>query len=316
MKEKIIPTESLLQHYRRTGYDIPSALLHESGKAHFNVRKALTTTVKTPFNRRDYFKICLGYIDTKGSGTLLYNEQEMPLDQNCLIFTNPSVATSIEINRPYDRLYCLFNAPFIEGSIPPDIQRACPLFNASLMPVVLLTKKETQRINTYFTQMQALQESDYPFKWDMIRNLLQLLIHEGIRLQQKSETPVAIAAVTRDRLANEFFTLLNQQFPVDSPESPLKLLTPAWFADQLHVHVNHLNSVVKKHANKTTREIIHNRVIAEAKTLLRNTNWNISEIAYALGFEYPSHFNKYFKQSTNQSPLEFCLNKKPAAPRK
>lgn len=316
MKEKIIPTESLLQLYKRTGHDIPSELLHKSGKAHFNVREALTATLKTPFNRRDYFKICLSYTATKGSGTLLYHEQEIPLNQYCLIFTNPSVPTSIEINIPYDRFYCLFNAPFIEGCIPPDIRHACPLFNPSLMPVILLTKKEIQRLSIYFTQMQALQESDYPFKWDMIRNLLQLLIHEGIRLQQKSETPVALASAIRDRLANEFFVLLNQQFPVDSPEAPLKLLTPAYFADQLHVHVNHLNSVVKKYTNKTTREIIHDRVISEAKTLLRNTDWNISEIAYALGFEYPSHFNKYFKQSTHQSPLEFCLNRKTPASRK
>jgi AraC-like DNA-binding protein len=51
-------------------------------------------------------------------------------------------------------------------------------------------------------------------------------------------------------------------------------------------------------------------VNAEAKTLLRNTNWNIAEIAYALGFEYPSHFNKYFKQFTTQTPLEFRMGRK------
>jgi AraC-like DNA-binding protein len=86
------------------------------------------------------------------------------------------------------------------------------------------------------------------------------------------------------------------------------LLTPAHFADLLHVHVNHLNSVVKKYSGKTTREIIHERIVAEAKTLLRNTNWNIAEIAYALGFEYPSHFNKYFKQFAVVTPVEFRLN--------
>jgi AraC-like DNA-binding protein len=131
---------------------------------------------------------------------------------------------------------------------------------------------------------------------------LQLLIHEGIRLQQKQ---LSQPVIVRDRLANAFFSLLNQQFPVDSPENSLKLLTPAHFADQLHVHVNHLNSVVKKHSGKSTRNIIHERIVAEAKALLRNTNWNIAEIAYALGFEYPSHFNKYFKQFSSVTPMEF-----------
>lgn len=305
MADNIIPTESLVQFYKRNGQDIPSGL--ESGKAHFNVREALTVTRKTPFNRRDYYKICMSQTPVKGSGTLLYNDQEIPIHQCCLIFNNPAVPASIEINIPFNRFYCLFNAPFIEGAIPADVQYACPLFNPSLMPVIPITKEDRQRISTYFTQMQTLQDSDYPYKWDMIRHLLQLVIHEGIRLQQNQQIP---ATMVRDRLVNDFFTLLNQQFPVDSPESPLKLLTPAHFAGLLHVHVNHLNSVVKKHTHKTTREIIHERVITEAKTLLRNTHWNISEIAYALGFEYPSHFNKYFKQVTARTPLEFRMEKK------
>ncbi|MGN7819455.1 helix-turn-helix domain-containing protein [Chitinophaga sp. 22536] len=310
MADKLIPTESLVQFYARTGQDIPSELLRDYGKAYFNVRETFTATRKTPFNRRDYFKICMSQTPAKASGILLYNDQEIPLNQCCLIFTNPAVATSIEVNIPFNRFYCLFNTPFIEGCIPADVQYASPLFNPSLMPVIPITKEDRQRISTYFTQMQMLQDSDYPLKWDMIRHLLQLVIHEGIRLQKSRETP---AATGRDRLVKDFLALLNQQFPVDSPEAPLKLLTPAHFAGLLHVHVNHLNSVVKKHTNKTTREIIHERVITEARTLLRNTNWNISEIAYALGFEYPSHFNKYFKQFTSQTPLEFRIGTKTAA---
>lgn len=310
MTDKLIPTESLVQFYKRTGQDVPAELLHKADTAHFNVRENVTPTRKTPFNRRDYFKICLSMGLGKGNGVLQYHDQEIQLSQCCLIFTNPSVPTSIEVNTPFNRYYCLFNAPFIEGHIPPDIQYACALFNPSLPPVVLITREERERLSIYFKQMQVLQATDYPFKWDMIRNLLQLLIHEGIRIHQERQAPPTIV---RDRLVNDFFALLNQQFPVDSPEMPLKLLTPAVFADLLHVHVNHLNSVVKKHTNRTTRDIIHERVIAEAKTLLRNTNWNIAEIAYALGFEYPSHFNKYFKQNTAQTPLEFRAGRKTAA---
>jgi AraC family transcriptional activator of pobA len=309
MPDKLIPTESLLQFYKRTGNDIPpDLLLDKPGNGHFNVKQAASLTKKTPFNRRDYFKICLSNVTGQGTGVLQYNDQEIQLDQPTLIFTNPSVPVSIEITSgPVTRQYCLFNAPFIEGQIPPDIQYACALFNPVLHPVIKLTNQERDRLSLYFTEMESLMATDYSFKWDMIRNLLQLLIHEGIRLQQNQ---FAEPAIVRDRLVNDFFTLLNQQFPVDSPEMPLKLLTPARFADLLHVHVNHLNFVVKKHTGKTTRAIIHERVITEAKTLLRNTNWNIAEIAYALGFEYPSHFNKYFKQLASVTPLEFRAGRK------
>jgi AraC family transcriptional activator of pobA len=304
--DKIIPTESLIQFYERTGQQIPKGLLPISaGAGHCNVRLTTIPTRKTPFNRRDYFKICLSSGTGVGKGTLVYNDQEIQLHRPCIIFTNPSVPTSIEINyASVSRYGCIFNKQFIEGQIPPDVQYASPLFNASLYPVITLTEAECDRLNGYFGEMQLLQESDYPYKWEMVRNMLQLLIHEGIRLQQ---TQLAQPVVVRDRLVNAFFSLLNQQFPVDSPENSLKLLTPAHFADQLHVHVNHLNSVVKKHSGKSTRTIIHERIVTEAKALLRNTNWNIAEIAYALGFEYPSHFNKYFKQFSAVTPVEFRL---------
>lgn len=308
---KIIPTESIVQFYKRVGLEVPQDLLFDkTGRGHFLVRRNTTPTRKTPFNRRDYFKICLSSGADKGKGMLTYNDQEIPIEQPCLIFTNPTVPASIEINsKLVDRYYSLFDSRFIEGHIPPDVQFACALFNPSLHPVILLTEEERKRLTVYFTQMQLLVATDYPFKWDMIRNLLQLLIHEGIRLQQQQ---FAQNALVRDRLVNEFFVMLNQQFPIDSPEIPLKLLSPAHFADLLHVHVNHLNSVVKKHTGKTTSAIIHERVIAEAKTLLRNTNWNISEIAYALGFAYPSHFNKYFKQFAGLAPMEFRAGRKAA----
>ncbi len=303
--DKKIPTESLLDYYERTGHPITKdhlPITSESG--HFNVRSTNVCCRKTPYNRRDYYKICLMTSSSCGSGTLVYEDREIPLGQSCVVFTNPSVPAYFEITK-MNRYSSIFNKQFIEGQIPPDVQYASPLFNANLFPVVVLTDEELERFNGYFEQMKQLQESDYSYKWDMIRNILQLSIHEGIRLQQQQAVQ---AGVVRDRLVNSFFSLLNQQFPVDSPDNSIKLLTPAHFADLLHVHVNHLNSVIKKNTGKSTRVIIHERIVTEAKALLRNTSWNVAEIAYALGFEYPSHFNKYFKQFTSVTPMEFRQN--------
>src|SRR5438132_3461938 len=96
--DKRIPTESLLQFYKRTGHEIPSDLLQVSlGKGHFNVKSTQLFARKSPFNRRDYFKICLSSGTGSGSGMLVYNDQKIPLNQPCLIFTNPSVPASTEI---------------------------------------------------------------------------------------------------------------------------------------------------------------------------------------------------------------------------
>jgi AraC-like DNA-binding protein len=303
-----IKIETLREFYQRTNQPVPFDLGDEgSTTGHFNVQYSTTTARKSPYNRRDYFKICLSEGNTQGKSLLHYHKDEIVLDSPCLIFTNPSVPASIENScNSINRYYCLFNNRFIEGAIRPDIQYSCALFNPTLQPVIKLDEQERSRLTLYFMQMEAIMATDYAYKWEAIRNLLLLLIHEGIRLQQ---VRLSQPALINDRVVNGFFNLLNQQFPVVSAEHSLKLLTPADFAQQLHVHVNHLNSMVKKHTGKTTRALIHERVITEAKTLLRHTDWNVSEIAYALGFEYPSHFNKYFRQATSLSPLDYRANK-------
>jgi len=77
------------------------------------------------------------------------------------------------------------------------------------------------------------------------------------------------------------------------------------YADRLSVHVNHLNKVLKEQTGKTTTDLIRSRMIQEAKILLRQTDWTISEIAYSLGFEEVAHFSNYFKKQTASTPLAF-----------
>jgi AraC family transcriptional activator of pobA len=73
----------------------------------------------------------------------------------------------------------------------------------------------------------------------------------------------------------------------------------------LSVHVNHLNKVLKDVTGHTTTEIISNRVVQEAKLLLKQTNWNIAEISYMLGYDDLSHFSNFFKKQTSFTPAAF-----------
>jgi len=82
------------------------------------------------------------------------------------------------------------------------------------------------------------------------------------------------------------------------------LRTAKDYAERLAVHSNHLNKVLKESTGKTTTEHISSRLIQEAKILLRQTDMNISEIAYSLGFEQLSHFSSFFKKQTSLTPIE------------
>ncbi|RYY52442.1 MAG: AraC family transcriptional regulator, partial [Chitinophagaceae bacterium] len=71
------------------------------------------------------------------------------------------------------------------------------------------------------------------------------------------------------------------------------------------IHVNHLNKVLKENVGKTTTDLISSRVTQEAKILLKQTDWNVSEIAYSLGFEEVAHFSNFFRKQTSLSPVAF-----------
>jgi AraC family transcriptional activator of pobA len=289
--------ETLQQFYRRTNQEIPADLLLSNTASHINVKQRCYLSKATPYNRRDYYKVCL----IIGDGIRTDADTETIIKGSALIFSNPGVPSAYRAtSEDQSGFFCLFNDMFLQNSIRQDIKYQNALFNKDVEPVVHLNTEQTEKFARLFTDMEGLLTCDYVYKHDMIRNILQVIILEAIRIQR----PV-IANGIQDRLISRFFSLLDQQFPVDSPENPLQLTTPASYADLLNVHVNHLNTVVKRAMGKTTSDIIHERIITEAKTLLLNTDWDAAEIAYSLGFQYPSHFNKYFKQHTLTTPLLF-----------
>ncbi|WP_311136810.1 helix-turn-helix domain-containing protein [Hymenobacter cellulosilyticus] len=153
-----------------------------------------------------------------------------------------------------------------------------------------------------FQKMLAEQEGDYPFKGELIRTYLQLAIHEALHLQP-AETLLLLHHTAAARLAARFLETLEQLFPVENPAQTLALKTAQEFADQLAVHVNHLNKAVKEITGKPTSAHITGRITDEAKALLQHTTWSVAEIAYCLGFAYPTYFNNFFKKQTGITPL-------------
>ena len=144
------------------------------------------------------------------------------------------------------------------------------------------------------------QKSEYAYKGDLIRNYINLIIHEALKLQPSEHYNQNNNAASR--LAAVFFDLLERQFPVESADSPLKLKTAQDYAKHLNVHVNYLNHAVKQVTGKPTTAHITERILTEAKALLQHTGWNIADIAYALGFDYTTYFNNFFKKHTGTNP--------------
>jgi len=78
-----------------------------------------------------------------------------------------------------------------------------------------------------------------------------------------------------------------------------------FYADSVHLTPRQLSSIVKQFTGRTAKQIILERIILEAKRLLKHSNASVKEISYALGFKDPSYFSKVFKNTTGMSPNQF-----------
>ncbi|WP_295201014.1 AraC family transcriptional regulator [uncultured Chryseobacterium sp.] len=312
--EKTVHTShsSLEDFYRemtlKLGKDIdslfPKGLHKEIG--HFNVFDIAQTlrqvrlTSEMPYNRRKYYKISL----IRGKNRAEYADKTIRIEKNALLFATPKVPYHwIPEDSAQTGSFCVFTEDFMSKDRPRNILEELPIFQPGAVPLFEIDDELADEIELLYGKIKKEIDSDYAFKYDLIRNYVAELIHYGQKLQPAAELPVGNDASLR--VVSLFLELLERQFPIESTDRRLQLKTAKDYADRLAVHVNHLNKKLKESTGKTTTEIIAERVVQEAKILLRQTRWNVSEIAYALGFEEIAHFSNFFKKKTALTPIEF-----------
>ena len=264
----------------------------------FNVfRREAFYTKQTPYNRRDFYKICLMI----GEGTLYYANKGIEINRDALIFFNPLIPYAWETKSDKQSGYCcLFTEEFITMD---KVLSDSPFFKIGAEPIFFLSQDQVKALSEIFEKMLAEVGSEYKYKYDLLRNYVSLVVHEALKMKPADSYFKYANASTR--IASLFLELLERQFPVDSSSHILKIKTANDFALSLSMHVNHLNRAVKEITGRTTTWHITDRITKEAQTLLKNTDWPIAEIAWCLGFEYPTYFNNLFKKQTGQTPLNF-----------
>ena len=90
----------------------------------------------------------------------------------------------------------------------------------------------------------------------------------------------------------------------DKPQN-IGLPSVAWCAEELNLSANYFGDLIKKETGVSAQEYVHSKVIEVAKLRMMDTNKSISEIAYDLGFKYPQHFTRFFKQRIGVAPNEY-----------
>lgn len=292
--------ETIEEFYRRKFDWIPDNLRKEIG--HFNIFK-LEPFVNgklqpVPYKRRDFYKIML----VIGNSHVHYADKVFEVQKQALSFSNPQIPYKWEhLDTIRSGVYCIFNQYFFHqfGNLS-----QYSVFQPDGTHIFELTDEQVNEVNGLFQRMFEEINSEYMHKYDVLRTLVFELIHFALKMQPDTKTDKQPLNAAK-RISALFLELLERQFPIDDSHQQVCLRSASDYAKQLNVHVNHLNRAIKNTTGKTTSHIIAERVLQEAKILLKHSAWPVSEIAYSLGFNEITHFNNFFKKHLQISPLRF-----------
>ncbi len=136
---------------------------------------------------------------------------------------------------------------------------------------------------------------------DLIVSYIEVLLNYSNRYYKRQ-------FITRKSVSNDLLskmdTILENYF--DREETLNKgLPTVDFLASELHLSPHYLSDMLRNLTGQNAQQHIHEKLIEKAKEYLTLTNFSVSEVAYALGFEHPQSFNKLFKKKTDKTPLSY-----------
>lgn len=166
-----------------------------------------------------------------------------------------------------------------------------------LSPVLFLPEDLQQRVHSLYEQMRHEIATNGKEK---DQHILRAMLYETLMLlkrAEQAETHMASNPIASNRHIESFVKLVNADFATQHGIE--------YYADKLCITPNYLNKIVRQSLGTSPKSYIADRIIQEAKRLLRYTDSTVTEIADRLCFENASYFIRYFRKQTGCTPLQF-----------
>jgi len=241
----------------------------------------------------------------KFDGLLKYGKGSYDFNEGSLLFTAPGQVLAPGPKVTVEEGWALF--------IHPDLLHATSLgkkihqysfFNYEVNEALHISEEEKQTIWDCITKIKKEYEQNIDkHTRDLIVSNIELLLNYCNRFYDRQ---FYTRAKINSDVVQQFEKLLHDYFE-QADLINAGLPNVKYFADKLNLSPNYLSDLLNKFTGKTTQEYIHLQLVDKAKALLWGTNNSISQIAYGLGFEHPSHFTKIFKAKTGKSPSEYRM---------
>lgn len=238
-------------------------------------------------------------------GDIRYGNQYYDYSDGSVVFFAPNQIISNEpegeLHQPYGTAL-IFLPDLIKGTSLGKQIHEYSFFSYQSNEALHLSDREREIVNNCFENIatEIGQNIDRHSKKLIVANL-ELLLKYCTRFYDRQ-------FITRENvnhgIIEQFEKLLNEYFFSEKLKMD-GLPSVAYFAKELHLSANYFGDLLKKETGKTALEYIHLKLLEVAKEKILDTNKSISEVAFDLGFKYPQHFTRLFKQKVGVSPLEY-----------
>lgn len=169
-------------------------------------------------------------------------------------------------------------------------------FGTQDLPIISIPKDQERKFNTLYEVFEDEFTTPDKIQGDMLQMLLKRLIIICTRLAKEQ---LIVKKLDNDQIdvVRKFNVLVDTHYKTKRKVSD--------YAELLYKSPKTLSNLFALYNQKSPQQIILERLVLEAKRLIRFTNKQNQEIAYELGFNDPAHFSRFFKKMTDFSPTQY-----------
>ncbi len=237
-------------------------------------------------------------------GDLYYGRNTYDYQEGTLVFLAPGQIIGVEKGEYYQpKGYALvFHPDLLHGTSLGRHMSDYTFFSYEVHEALHLSERERQIILDCFAKIEfELRQAVDKHSKKLIVSNIELFLDYCVRFYDRQ-------FITRDNVhksvIERFENLLNEYFKSDRPQL-LGLPSVGYCAEQLNLSANYFGDLIKKETGKSAQENIQLKLIDMAKEKIFDPAKSVSEIAYELGFKYPQHFSRVFKQRVGYTPNEY-----------
>jgi AraC-like DNA-binding protein len=252
-----------------------------------------------------YFGFYTIFLKDVKCGDMMYGRHAYDYQEGTLVFMAPGQVAGVNSNGEFYQPKghgLVFHADLIHGTSLGKRIADYSFFGYQSNEALHLSEKERNTILDCLNKIDdELEQSIDKHSKRLIVANIELLLEYCVRFYERQ-------FITRDHvnrgMLEKFEEILNNYFETDKPQT-IGLPSVAYFAEELHLSANYFGDLIKKETGKTASEYIQSKLIDIAKERIFDTDKTVSQISYDLGFKYPQHFARLFKQKVGKSPLEY-----------